>query len=328
MTNSGGASPPPPAGSVAVVGAGGYVGGRLVEHLSRNGVAVRSLTRRPRAWLDGGTVTVDLLAASSTELDDALGGATTVVHLAGHDEVVAARQPERALVETVTMTQRLAEAARRTGVQRVVHLSTVHVYGAQLRPGAHVSEATIPEPRAPYALARLTSEHLLKGILGDTAEVVSLRLTNSVGAPTSPDVDRWTLLVNDLCRQVVRIGTMTLKTSGQQARDWVSLADVCSAIAAAAQPHRLPAGTYNLGSGRSASVRDVAELVGDAWASVTGERPTLVAPEAEGPDPEPYRVDVSLLAAHGITSDTPLVTAIEEVVRFCEGHRQALVEQV
>ena len=58
----------------------------------------------------------------------------------------------------------------------------MHVYGARVREDAVLTEDLRPEPRAPYAVARLASEHLVAAHGGDM-EVVCLRLTNSLGAP-------------------------------------------------------------------------------------------------------------------------------------------------
>jgi UDP-glucose 4-epimerase len=311
---------------VAVVGAGGYLGGRLVAHLRDAGTVTIPVSRQAPPWLGDGTAVVDLLHDPPAALDRALEGATAVVHVAGHDEVIAAREPERGLVETITMTQRVADAARRVGTPRVVYVSTVHVYGARLQPGATITEDVVPEPRAPYALARLTSEHLLAGVLDRTSELVTLRLTNAVGAPVAPDVDRWTLLVNDLSRQAVLDGQLVLHTPGLQRRDWVDLGDVCRAIAAAAELDRVPPGTYNLGSGTTASVREIAELVAAASERALGTRPPVVAPATDEAPPVPYRVDVGRLAALDLRLDTPISASIEEVVRFCAANRRALGE--
>lgn len=308
---------------IAVIGAGGYVGGRLVAHLRATGVDVLPVSRARRDWLGEDNVAVDVLGDPS-ELDAVLDGATVAVHLAGHDEVVAAAEPERALTETIAMTHRIADAVRRTGVSRVVYLSTVHVYGAQLRPGAVVTEDEVPEPRSVYAVARLTSEHLLETLLAGAADVVSLRLTNSVGAPAAAEVDRWSLLVNDLCRQAVRSGRLVLQTPGLQGRDWVSLSDVCRAIGQVCRPEVVPAGTYNLASGTTATVREMADLVARVWGTVTGDRPVVEAPPTDERAPAPYRVDVSRLAALGVRLDTPIADAVEETVRFCADHRGAL----
>lgn len=307
---------------IAVTGAGGFVGGRLVTHLRSGGADVRPLARRPPPWVEG-SVGLDLLTGDPSALDEALEGADAVVHLAGHDEVLAGREPERALLETIQMAGRVADSAARVGVPRVVHVSTVHVYGASLTPGSVIDEATLPQPRHPYALARLTAEHLFASAAG-AGDLVVLRLTNSVGAPAHPDVDRWTLLVNDLCRGVVRHGEVVLRTAGLQGRDFVDLGDVCGALALACEPAALAAGTYNLGSGRTTPVRAVADLVADAFERLGRPRPPVVAPAPEGEAPVPFVVDVSRLRAAGVPLDTPLEASVEEVARFCTNHHGEL----
>ncbi len=306
-----------------MVGAGGYVGGRLVAHLRAAGVPTVAIARRPPPWLAAPVAAVDLLADGEGALDAALAGCHAVVHVAGHDEVRFAAAPAESLVETVRMTQRLAEAAVRLAIPRVVHLSTVHVYGAQLRPGAVVTEALVPEPRAHYAIARLTSEHVLASTVGADALVV-LRLTNSVGAPADPRVDRWSLLVNDLARQAVGDGVLRLRTAGLQWRDFVDLGDVVGAIGTAAEPSTVPPGTYNLGAGRSTTVRAVADLVAARAAIVLGGAPAVLAPDATGPGDEPYTVDVQRLADLGVRLDTPLDRSVDEVLAFCRDHADAL----
>src|SRR5690606_31227899 len=107
-------------------------------------------------------------------------------------------------------------------VPRVVYLSTVHVYGARAEEGIRLSESLRPEPRHPYPVSRLAAEHTLASALVPEALVV-LRMSNAVGAPARPNLDRWTLVTNDLSRQAVVSGVMTLRTSGLQERDFVAL---------------------------------------------------------------------------------------------------------
>ena len=95
----------------------------------------------------------------------------------------------------------MVEAVADSAVKRLVYMSTVHVYGERMTGGATLTEDMRPEPRAPYAIARLASEHLAAALSRKGIEVVVLRLTNSMGAPAHPAVDRWTLVANDLCRQ-------------------------------------------------------------------------------------------------------------------------------
>jgi UDP-glucose 4-epimerase len=192
-------------------------------------------------------------------------------------------------------------------------VSTIHVYGDRLAPGAPVDESVAPAPHGSYAIARLAVEHLV----ADGPDPVVLRLSNAVGAPAHPEVDRWTLVAADLCRSAATTGALRLRSTGQQWRDFIGLADVVGAIAAAADPARVPAGTYNLVSGRSTTVRALAELVQDRFEAATGRRPPLEAPPPEDPDPAPYHLDPAALAAHGIEAVQPLATSIDEIIDLC-----------
>lgn len=293
-----------------MTGAAGYLGSRLCAWLKASGdVDVRALVRREVPWVAAEQVVADLCR---DDLRPALDGVDAVVHLAGANE--AAADPDAALASTVVAARRVADAA---AGRRVVHVSTVHVYGAAMSDGATVDEQTLPAPRHPYAVARLASEHLLAG-----PNTVVLRLTNAVGAPLDPRIDRWTLVANDLCRQAAVDGALRLRTHGLQWRDFVHLDDACRIIAAAVD--RLPAGTYDLGRGEPMTVRALAVFVQDAFERLTGARPPLRAPRPPERAPLPVTVSVARLAALGLRAELPIELAIDETARFCLDHRTVL----
>jgi UDP-glucose 4-epimerase len=310
---------------VLVTGVGGYVGGRLVRAMLADGWEVRGLSRDPAPWLEIENSIHDLTTAEHRDLVAACHGADALVHLAGENEVEAAQRPAATMASTAVATERVAEAAAEAGVKRFVYVSTMHVYGAQMVDGATLVEDMRPEPRASYAIARLASEHLAAGIARDAFDLVTFRLTNSLGAPDHPSVDRWTLVANDLCRRGAVEGILELRSSGAQWRDFVALSDVCSIIGAACpDDSALPPGTYNLGSGTSTTVRVLAESIQDAFERVGEKRPELRAPEPGTDRPQPYTVSVERLASHGVRAQTPVEDAIEETVRFCLEHREEL----
>lgn len=111
-----------------VTGASGFIGGRLVERLVRQGADVRVLVRNPAsaARLARFPLTFHLGDVTSTaDLDKAVQGCDLVFHCAYG---TTGSQKRRAWVNRAG-TERTLEAAHRAGVKRVVYLSTLMVYG-------------------------------------------------------------------------------------------------------------------------------------------------------------------------------------------------------
>lgn len=301
-----------------MTGAAGYLGGRVATAL---GAAARAVVRTAVPWLpQRQQVECDLLAPPG-ELVPVLEGAGAVVHLAGHNEVIAAADPVRAIDETVAMARNVLEAARAAGIGRIVYVSTVHVYGEQLRPGARLHEDLDAAPVSPYARARHRCEDLFRS--DDHVDAVVLRLTNAVGAAADPSVDRWTLVASDLCRSAVLDRTMVLRSTGQQWRDFIALEDACRLVIATVEAP-VPAGVYNLAAGRSATVRSLAELIRDRVELACGWRPELHAPEPRGEPGEPYVVVPDRLAGHGLRAELSLEDGVDDIIDHCRKHHAVL----
>jgi UDP-glucose 4-epimerase len=306
-----------------VTGASGFVGGRLVQRLSAlPDVEVTALVRQLVPWLPASVQRLgDLDSAESAA--SCFEGAESVIHLAGPNEVAMARVPD-ALGAVLALGRAVADGCVLAGIGRVVYLSTIQVYGEALAAGAVVDEACRPEPNSVYGAARLGSEQLLATTAEDGASLAIFRLTNSVGAPADARVDRWTLVVNDLCRQAVLAGEIRLRSSGRQWRDFVALDDVCFVLAEAAAPGSPLGGTYNLGSGSSTTILDVAALVqASARRAGLGDLPVHAAP-ASGPPEAAYTVAVDRLRAAGSWPATPIGRAVDQVMVFCVANAPAL----
>jgi len=322
----GGACEPPLQGPVLITGAAGYVGSRLAARLLAGGAEVTAIVRKIVPFLEGCTQVVTDLA-TSMELEGIFSGHGAVVHLAGANEAASRSSPESSIREAVSAAWRVGGAAAATGVPRLVYLSTAHVYGAAARPGAVLTEETVPEPRSAYSIARLTCEQIASercSQAGSTSSVVSFRVTNAVGAPRHPAVDRWSLVANDLCRQAAVDGSMTLLSSGLQWRDFLHLDDVCLAVALALDPVRLEGGTYNLASGVPLQVRELAVMVQGAYRALTGNEPALHIPSGGPAASEPHRYSTAALAAAGFAANQSVLSAVEETARFCLEHRSEL----
>jgi nucleoside-diphosphate-sugar epimerase len=138
---------------IAVTGASGLVGQRLLPLLARDPDATRvvALDVREPGWRNR-AVEFQLVDIAGTELKPLLEGIDTVVHLAGVVDPI----PDVALMARVNVegTRHVLAAAAAVGVRRIVRISSATVYGAwpnnpvpltedaSLRPNPHFSPAT------------------------------------------------------------------------------------------------------------------------------------------------------------------------------------------
>ena len=304
---------------VLVTGARGYLGGRLVAHLlSEGGYRVRAGSRVVMPDVQSEAAAIGELS-DDAQLEAACEGATFVVHLAALNEIDSERQPERAIDINVTGTLRLVRAAKRVGVRRFLYMSTAHVYGAPL--AGKIVETTATRPIHPYAITHRAAEDFVFGaFVGSQAEPVVLRLSNAVGAPADASVQRWTLLVNDLCRQVATTGRIVLRSTGLAERDFIAMKDACRAVShiLTLPAELLPAGPLNLGGGRSWSVIDIAKLVADRCAVLLGFRPTIERPAPIAGESAPkldYRIDRLLATGFELRGD--LTEEIDATLQLC-----------
>lgn len=161
---------------VAVTGASGFIGGRVVERFVLNrSHRVRGLARGYGRLARMSVLPQDELEFRLGPLDDpdalvdALSGVDTVVHTAfGSSGDVTQRW-----AATVEGTRAVLRSARDAGVRRVVHLSTVDVYA----PGAAVlTEACAPLPRdeddQEYEQQKLVAERIALEFADDLEVVV------------------------------------------------------------------------------------------------------------------------------------------------------------
>jgi len=110
--------------TVAVIGATGFVGRRLVAHLQESGHRIIAVSRDGRR-LPGWGAAVEARAGDVTrQMDDAISGADGVVHL-----VAIPRETRDAKFVDVNVrgTQNVVKAAERAGIRRLVHLSALGV---------------------------------------------------------------------------------------------------------------------------------------------------------------------------------------------------------
>lgn len=162
---------------VAVTGATGFVGTRLCERLSEDGVEVRALDRSEAPDLS------DVHADWASVLDDS----DVVVNLAGKAHDLRRPSKEQSSdyeIVNAEGARRLAEGAVSAGARRFIQVSTVKVLGEAPVDGVRFREFDPLRPAGIYAESKAQGERLVQDALRGTAtECVVVRLPLVFGTP-------------------------------------------------------------------------------------------------------------------------------------------------
>lgn len=154
---------------VAVVGANGFIGNRMVEMLHLGGrFDVRPVVRRVEALALARRFDLEGAIADACDratLEQALHGREVVIHAAAGDPAT--------IVKSAEATYRAACAAR---VRRMVYLSSASVHGQSPTPGT-TDETPLSDRQAiPYNNAKVQAEALLRRCRNEgSTEIVMLR---------------------------------------------------------------------------------------------------------------------------------------------------------
>ncbi|MDA8072566.1 MAG: GDP-mannose 4,6-dehydratase [Actinomycetota bacterium] len=253
-----------------VTGAGGFVGKWLVEHLRDQGDEVVAVDR---------DVDVTDTSAVRTAVLDALPAA--VYHLAALSHVGQSWDDPSAVVHvnTVGTSTVLDACARCPDLPTVLVVSSAEVYGRVASSRQPISEDEPLAPVTPYAGSKAAAEMLaVQAHLGRGLPVVRVRPFNHVGPGQSE-----AFVVPALATRIVaaqRNGAPTIAVGNLSARrDLTDVRDVVRAYRLAVV-HGIPGAVYNVCSGTSPSIDEVARsLLRLAGAELDLEvDPTLARP--------------------------------------------------
>ncbi len=202
---------------------------------------------------------------------------------------LAVLDPARFFRTNVMGTQSLCDAARRVGVARLHHISTCEVYGdLDLDTDESFSEESPYRPRTPYNASKAGSDHVVRSY-GETfgLPITITNCCNNYGPYQFPEK-----VIPLFATRALAGEPLPLYRSSQNRREWVHALDHCRAIDLVLD--KGGAGeTYNVGTGREASVEELADAILEA----TGRPASLKTVVADRPGHDRrYLLDSSKIA--------------------------------
>jgi UDP-glucose 4-epimerase len=159
----------------------------------------------------------------------------------------------------VEATHRVAEAARRHGIRRLVFASSAAVYGDSK--ALPLLETAAVSPISPYGSAKLASEQLLLSYAAAFGLTVRIQRYFNVFGPRQDPSSPYSGVVSIFIQRLARRLPITIFGDGLQTRDFIPVADVARANVIAATKARVATGVANICTGRRTSLRTLVRIL-------------------------------------------------------------------
>jgi len=245
-----------------------------------------------------------------------------IVHLAAINEIDSLKDPLRALEVNTKGTYQLLHMAKKESVEKFIYFSTFHVYGESS--ASVISENTPTRPTHPYAISHHAAEDFVNYFRKyHNLETLILRVSNGYGYPMDKEVNRWTLVFNDCCRQAVTTGSIALCSSGRQYRDFIPLHDIARAVHhfIFIAPDKWQDGLFNLGGNNHMRILDVAKRIAKVYKNIYGQEIRIKTKPDNNPKmfQKPVHFSIEKLLRTGFRLEGDMDDEIAKTLRCCEG---------
>jgi len=245
-----------------------------------------------------------------------------IIDTIGTNAFQSYKDPLNALLINGLLTANMVVAAAAAKVKRFIYLSSVHVYAEPLE--GKINELSPVTNLHPYALSHLVGENVvLSPYYNRGMESVVLRLSNLFGVPAFIESNCWGLLVNDICKQCVTNGSISLNSSGLQKRDFLSISEGCRAIKEFIyrdiKLKNKQGIIFNISLGQSKTVLQMAELVRNQCKKILNFKPEILIENSVTEEiSRELILEADKLKKFGINLIDDSVREIDNLLIFCK----------
>ena len=320
---------------VLVLGASGYLGGRLSRFLIQKGHSVCmharnvSLLReyfqdKPVTFLESDVTHPNFIEAVKSVEPEAIVNAVSLNHHRTGKDIHQTHHVN--IAPTLEILESLTKA--HSSLRKYIYISTQQVYGKVEE--SQITENVLCKPSNLYGLTHFLCEQTVSHYCRQSdAACLSVRLSNGFGAPLFVQNDCWWSVINDFCKSAFDSGTISIQSDGTPQRDFIHVDDFCRAIQIVLETpkNHLRYDCYNVGSMVTNTIAEIAALVAEAYQAQYSRTAKLIDKQGASfkivysPQKSKFVYDISRMQDLGFKPQTSLFDGMREVFDFLDNKK-------
>ncbi|MEP6926846.1 MAG: NAD(P)-dependent oxidoreductase [Ginsengibacter sp.] len=304
---------------ILITGANGFIGSYLASFFLKKDDEVIATSRHfhesTKALLHEATL-IDLDVLDKTGLNKLSVEADVIIHAATSNDIIS-KDTLKGIELSAVGTKNILDLAIQNKIPKVIVFSTLQVYGTEL--SGTINEDSPLLYQNDYGLNHLFGE-MYAELYSRQGKVhgVTVRPANVYGRTLTNAFNRWSLVPGCFCKEAHETGTITIKSSGRQMRNFINLQNLGNAVNCILQHFPDKYECYNLASSRANTMIEVAEKVKQVYEKLYQKPVQLNVSGTEPHVTNSFEISMDKLKRIGFTEDEnyTLESEIEQIFNY------------
>ena len=304
---------------ILITGANGFIGSYLANYfLAKNDEVIgtsRQFHGSTRTLLQKAKL-IEMNVLDKVQMDQVSLQADVIIHTATANDIIS-KDILKGIELSAVGTKNILDFAARNNITKCIVFSTLQVYGTEL--SGTINEDSPLLYQNDYGLNHLFGEMYAELYSRQgKVQAVTVRPSNVYGRILTDAFNRWSLVPGCFCKEAHETGTITIKSSGMQMRNFINLENLSLAVDCILQhfPHSYE--YYNLASSRAYTMVEVAEKTKQVYQKLYQKPVQLNITGTEPRVTNPFTISLEKLKKTGFREDEnyTLETGIEQIFNY------------